>query len=173
MKPGDGPFSARPRRVEPLPGQESVWDYPRPPAVERVRKSLRVEFAKTVVAETAYGLRVIETASPPVYYFPSDDVRTELLEPSPVRTICEWKGVARYWNVRIDERVAEDAAWSYPNPEPEYEAIADYYAFYARKMDACYVGSMRALPQEGEFYGGWITSDLAGPFKGGPGTEEW
>lgn len=167
-EPGD-----RPRRVEPLPGQESVWDFPRPPEIERVAKALRVEFAKTVVAETAYGLRVIETASPPVYYFPPEDVRVDLLEESPVRTICEWKGVARYWNVRVEDRLAEDAAWCYPKPEPGYEAIAGYYAFYARRVDACYVGTARALPQEGEFYGGWITSDLAGPFKGGPGTEDW
>ncbi|MDX1660179.1 MAG: DUF427 domain-containing protein [Gemmatimonadota bacterium] len=173
MSASEESYSERPRRVEPLPGQESVWDYPRPPEIERVKKSLRVEYAKTVIAETVYGLRVIETASPPVYYFPPEDVRVDLFEESPVRTICEYKGVARYWNVRVGDRLAEEAAWSYPDPKPGYEAIAGYYAFYARRVDACFVGSQRALPQEGEFYGGWITSDLAGPFKGGPGTEEW
>lgn len=168
-----GRRQAPPPRVEPLPGQESVWDYPRPPEVEAVRKALRVEFAGVAVAETIHGLRVIETASPPVYYFPPDDVRIELLEPSPVRTVCEWKGVARYWSVRLDDRFAEDAAWSYAEPRPGYEAIAGYFAFYARKMDACRAGSERVIPQEGPFYGGWITSDIAGPFKGGPGTEGW
>lgn len=166
-------IEGEPRRIEPLPGQESVWDYPRPPRVEQVRKALRVEFGGVTIAETACGLRVIETANPPVYYFPPDDVRTDLLERSPVRTICEWKGVARYWSLHVDERMAEEAAWSYPDPNPGYEAIAGYYAFYARKMDACRVGSEQALPQPGDFYGGWVTSEIAGPFKGAPGTEDW
>ncbi|HUP19524.1 MAG TPA: DUF427 domain-containing protein [Gemmatimonadota bacterium] len=166
-------MTSGPRRVEPRPGQLSVWDFPRPPRIEAVKKALRVEFAKVTVAETIHGLRVVETASPPTYYFPPDDVRTDLLEPSPVRTICEWKGVARHWSVRVEDRLAEEAAWFYPEPKPGYEPLAGYFAFFARKMDACRVGSERALPQEGEYYGGWITSDLAGPFKGGPGTEGW
>ncbi|MDX1622839.1 MAG: DUF427 domain-containing protein [Gemmatimonadota bacterium] len=166
-------MSGEPPRVEPLPGQESVWDYPRPPEVERVTRALRVELGGEAIAETAHGLRVIETASPPTYYFPPDDVRTELLEPSPVRTICEWKGVARYWSVRIKERIVEEAAWSYPDPNPGYEAIAGYYAFYAGKMDICRVGAETVLPQEGDYYGGWITSRVVGPFKGGPGSEGW
>ena len=130
MSPPDESYSERPRRVEPLPGQESVWDFPRPPEVERVNRSLRVEFAKTVIAETAYGLRVIETASPPTYYFPPEDVRLDLLEESPVRTICEYKGVARYGNVRVDDRVAEDAAWSYPDPKEAASEIRGRLAFW-------------------------------------------
>lgn len=168
----DGP-RRHPPRIEPLPGQESIWDYPRPPVVERVRKVLKAEFGGTTIAETAYGLRVLETASPPVFYFPPDDVRTDLLEPSPVRTICEWKGVARYWTVRVGERLAGEAAWSYPEPRPGYAELAGYFAFFARKMDACRVGSEAVRPQEGSFYGGWITSDVVGPFKGAPGTEHW
>lgn len=168
----------RPRKVEPGPGQESVWDYPRPPDVERARKVLRVVFAGEVIAETAHGLRVLETAGPPTYYFPPEDVRTDLLEPGKTRTICEWKGVARYWDVHvIDEEggglVAEDAAWSYPNPKEGYEMLEGYFAFFAGPMDRCTVGDERVVPQPGDFYGGWITSDLVGPFKGGPGTEAW
>lgn len=162
-----------PRRVEPRPGQESVWDYPRPPRIDAVRKALRVEFGGAVLAETVHGLRVVETASPPAYYFPPDDVRSDLLVASPVRTICGWKGVARFWDARVDERFAEAAAWSYAEPRPGYEALAGYYAFFPRPLDGCWVGSERALPQEGTYYGGWITSDLTGPFKGGPGTEAW
>lgn len=166
-------MTSRPRRVEPRPGQQSVWDFPRPPRIEAVKKALRVELAGVTVAETIHGLRVVETASPPAYYFPPGDVRTDLLEDSPVRTICEWKGVARYWDVRVEDRLAGEAAWSYPDPKAGYEPLEGYLAFFARRMDACRVGSERALPQEGEFYGGWITSDLVGPFKGGPGTEAW
>lgn len=163
----------RPPRVEPLPGQESIWDYPRPPRVERVAKVLKVELAGTTIAETAYGLRVLETASPPTYYFPPDDVRLDLLEPSPVRTFSEWKGVARHWTVVAGGRVAEEGAWSYPEPRAGYEELTGYYAFYARKMTRCWVGSERARPQEGTYYGGWITSNVVGPFKGAPGTEHW
>lgn len=170
---GRDPARGRPPRVELRPGQESVWDYPRPPRVEPVRRTLAVELGGVVVGETARGVRVVETASPPTYYFPPNDVRTDLLESSPMRTICEWKGVARYWTVRVGDRLAEEAVWSYPDPKPGFEGIRDHFAFYARKMDACRVGSERALPQEGTFYGGWITSDVAGPFKGGPGTEGW
>jgi len=167
----------RPRRVEPGPGQESVWDYPRPPAIERARKVLRVGFAGEVVAETAHGMRVLETAGPPTYYFPPDDVRTDLLVPGNMRTICEWKGIARYWSVHVQgdegERVARDAAWSYPDPKEGYEALAGYFAFFAGRVDRCTVGDERVVPQPGDFYGGWITSDVVGPFKGGPGTEGW
>lgn len=167
----------RPRRVEPGPGQESVWDYPRPPAVERARKVLRVVFAGEVVAETAHGLRVLETAGPPTYYFPPGDVRTDLLVPGNMRTICEWKGVARYWSLHVPgdegEREARDAAWSYSDPKEGYEALAGYFAFFAGRVDRCTVGDERVVPQPGDFYGGWITRDVVGPFKGGPGTEGW
>lgn len=172
MEDGRGP-----RRVEPGPGQESVWDYPRPPVVEAVRKVLRVVFGGEVIAETARGLRVLETAGPPTYYFPPDEVRTDRLERGKKRTFCEWKGVATYWDVRVgeggDERIAEDAAWSYLDPEEGYEEIERYYAFYAGPMDRCTVGDEHVVPQPGDFYGGWITRDIVGPFKGAPGTEGW
>lgn len=157
----------------PGPGQESVWDYPRPPRVEPVARRVRVEFGGIVLAETDGAFRVLETASPPVYYLPPADVGIEYLEPSPRSTICEWKGVANYRSVRVGDRFAEDAAWSYPEPNPGYEAIRDYLAFYAGKMDVCTVGGVRVTPQPGRFYGGWITPDIVGPFKGEPGTEMW
>jgi len=164
----------RPAQIDPPgPGQESVWDYPRPPRVEPVTQRIRVELGGIVLAESVRAYRIIETASPPVYYLPPGDVRTEYLEPSPRSTFCEWKGRAKYWSVRVGDRFAEDAAWSYPEPEAGYEAIRNYIAFYAGKMDACYVGEYRARPQPGEYYGGWITPDVVGPFKGEPGTEAW
>lgn len=164
----------RPARVEtPGPAQESVWDYPRPPRVEPVSKHVRVEFGGIVLADTVRAYRVIETASPPVYYLPLEDVQTEYLEPSARSTVCEWKGMARYWSVRVGDQFAEDAAWSYPEPKAGYEAICEYLAFYAGKMDACYVGEHQVTPQPGRFYGGWITPDIVGPFKGKPGTEMW
>ncbi len=162
-----------PVRVVPGPGQESVWDYPRPPRVETARQILRVEMAGVTLAETVHGLRVVETASPPAYYFPPDDVRTDLLEPSSLRTICEWKGVARHWSARVGDHLAEDAAWSYPDPRPGYETIAGYYAFYAGRVDICRVGSEKVVPQSGSYYGGWITSRVTGPFKGSEGTADW
>ncbi len=146
---------ARPTGIAvPGPGQESVWDYPRPPRVELVQKKIKVEFAGVVVAETRRAYRVLETASPPVYYLSPDGLRTEYLEPSHRSSLCEWKGMARYWSLRVGSQFAQNAAWSYPDPWSGFEVIKDYLAFYPRKMDACYVGEHRAIPQPGEFYGG-------------------
>lgn len=159
--------------VRPGLGQESVWDYPRPPRVEPITKKLRVEFGVITLAETERGLRVLETSSPPVYYFPPQDVRREFLELTSRTTLCEWKGLAKYWTIRVADQVVERAAWSYPHPDSSFEAIRDYVAFYPSKMEACYVGEQRAVPQTGDFYGGWITPEIVGPFKGDPGTEDW
>lgn len=165
---------ARPRAIEPAgPGQESVWDYPRPPRIEPVSRRLRVEVAGVTVADTTRGLRVLETSSPPVYYFPPPDVRRELLEPSARETFCEWKGVARHWSLRLGGRRIADVAWSYPEPDPDYASLRDHFAFYPARVDACYVGEARARPQPGAYYGGWVTPDVVGPFKGEPGTERW
>jgi len=167
-------ISEQPRKIQiPKRGQESVWNYPRPPRLERVHQQISVEFGGLVLAETTQGFRLLETASPPVYYFPPVDVRTAYLMPSVKQTVCKWKGVARYWSLRVQKRVALDAAWSYPIPREEYEDLRDYFAFYPGKMDACYVGKQRVTPQPGEFYGGWITSQVLGPFKGESGTEFW
>ena len=165
---------ARPVQIEAAgPGQESVWDYPRPPRVEPVNKRVRVESDGVLLADSTRAYRVCETASPPVYYIPAEDVRMEYLAPTQRSTFCEWKGVARYWTVTLGKRVIHDAAWSYPNPSEGYEAIRDHLAFYAAKMDACIVGDERVTPQPGLYYGGWITPNLVGPFKGEPGSEGW
>ncbi len=164
----------RPRDpARPGPGQESVWDYPRPPRLERVAKRVRVELAGTLLADSTRALRVCETASPPTYYVPAEDVRMDLLEASPHTSFCEWKGRARYWTVRVGERRVEDVAWSYPTPDAGFAELADHLAFFAGRVDACYVGDERVTPQPGGFYGGWVTADLVGPFKGEPGTEGW
>lgn len=152
---------------------ESVWDYPRPPRVEPARHPIRVEFAGEIVAASARALRLLETSHPPVYYIPAEDVRPEFLEPSSRSSFCEFKGRARYHSLRVGDRVSRDAAWSYPDPTPRFEALRDHLAFYASRVDACYVGEERVAAQEGDFYGGWITADLVGPFKGGPGTTGW
>jgi uncharacterized protein (DUF427 family) len=164
----------KPAHIEkPGPGQESVWSYPRPPRVERVSKRVRVELGGEILADTTRALRVLETASPPVFYIPREDVHTEYLAPSRTRTICEWKGTANYWSIRVGNQVVADVAWSYEHPSRGFEAIRGYLAFYAAKVDACYVGDQRVTPQKGGFYGGWITPDVVGPFKGEPGTEGW
>jgi uncharacterized protein (DUF427 family) len=164
---------ARPQRIEPQPGQESVWDYPRPPRVEDSAKRIRVLFNGVTVAETQRARRILETSSPPVYYIPPEDVRMELLTPARRTTFCEWKGTASYYTLTVDGNVVEQAAWYYPQPNAHYAAIEDYIAFYPGKMDACYVDDERVTPQPGDYYGGWITSEIVGPFKGDPGTLDW
>lgn len=159
--------------VTPAPGQISVWDYPRPPRVERVTRRVRVIFAATTVADTGDAWRVCETASPPTYYIPRQDVNMQYLTPSRRRSLCEWKGQAVYFNVEVEGQAAPDAVWSYPEPWTGFRAIAGHLAFMAGAMEACYVGDDRVRPQPGGFYGGWITSELVGPFKGEPGTGHW
>jgi uncharacterized protein (DUF427 family) len=153
--------------------QESVWDYPRPPRVEATAARLTVVIGGVTVADTTRGRRVLETSQPPAYYFPPDDVERSLLVPSTTRTFCEWKGQASYWTVTVGDRTVPDAAWSYPDPVPAFEDIRDHLAFYAQRADACFVDGEQVEPNPGAFYGGWITSDILGPFKGGPGTAGW
>lgn len=163
----------RPTRIEPGPGQESVWDYPRPPRVERTERLVRVEFGGEVVAESRRALRVLETAGAPVFYLPPDDVRRELLQPIERRTSCEWKGGGHYFDLVVGDRRSPSAAWSYPTPLPGYEAIRDHVAFYAGRVDRATVDGEEVTPQPGGYYGGWVTHDVVGPFKGEPGTESW
>ncbi len=163
----------RPKRIEPGRGQESVWDYPRPPRVEDVSKQIQVVFNGATIADTRGAKRVLETSHPPVYYIPQQDVRMEYLEEVAGDSYCEWKGRARYYAVAAGGRRAERAAWSYPDPRRSYAAIKDHLAFYAGPMDACTVDGERVEPQPGGFYGGWITADIVGPFKGEPGTMGW
>lgn len=161
------------RRVEPGPGQESVWDYPRPPRVEATDRHIRVEFGGEVIADSTNAMRVLETSHPPVYYLPPDDCRMDLLRPSQQRTFCEFKGVASYWSIVVGDRQSTDAAWSYPEPSPGFERLVDHLAFYPSRVDRALVDGLAIEPQEGDFYGGWITPDVVGPFKGAPGTRGW
>jgi uncharacterized protein (DUF427 family) len=163
----------RPERIVPLPGQESVWDYPRPPRVEAVPQAVRVIMDGEVLAATFRAHRVLETAGPPVYYIPRDDVRMDRLELSPHATVCEWKGPATYYSYAGHGRRVENVAWSYQQPNPGYQAIAGHLAFYGGLVDEAWVGDERATPQPGRFYGGWITSWVVGPFKGGPDSFGW
>ncbi len=155
------------------PGQESVWDYPRPPRIEPTARRLAVVIAGHTVAETSAGYRVLETSHPPVYYFPPADVDAAALRPVDGSTFCEWKGQARYFDVVVGTVVRRRAAWSYPHPTAETAVIRNYIAFYAGLADLCTVDGQPVTPQPGGFYGGWITPDLVGPFKGGPGTSGW
>ncbi|MFM8304480.1 MAG: DUF427 domain-containing protein [Actinomycetota bacterium] len=163
----------RPLRIEPGPGQESVWDYPRPPALEPVDAHLVVVLGGVTVADTHGAYRVLETSHPPNYYLPPGDVQPGALVPADGSSFCEWKGRARYYTVRGGDRIEEHAAWSYDAPSPRFVPITGYVAFYAGRMDACFVDDERVVPQDGGFYGGWITSRVVGPFKGGPGTRGW
>ena len=159
--------------IRPGPGQESVWDYPRPPGLEPTVSLIRIIFAGVLIAESRQAIRIIETSCPPVYYIPPDHIHTEYVVQIGVGTLCEWKGLAQYWSVRVGNKVIESAAWSYPDPELPYTRIRDYLAFYPGKMDTCMVDDQIAIAQESDYYGGWITPDIVGPFKGQPGSEEW
>ena len=162
-----------PARVEPGDGQESVWDYPRPPLLEPARRRLRVVLGGVTIADTVSGWRVLETSHPPNYYFPPADITPGALTGEDGSSWCEWKGQARYHSVRASDRVVRHAAWSYPHPDPAYAALAGMVAFYPALMDACFVDDELAQAQPGGFYGGWITQDVVGPFKGAPGTNWW
>jgi uncharacterized protein (DUF427 family) len=163
----------KPQPIPPGPGQESVWDYPRPPRLEETHKHIRILFNGVTIAETRRAKRVLETSHPPVYYLPPEDIKMEYLTRSEGGSWCEWKGQARYYTVTVGGKEARQAAWSYPQPTPGFEPIKDYLAFYARPMDACYVDEELVRPQPGDFYGGWITGDIVGPFKGEPGSGGW
>lgn len=168
-------LDSSPLQPEPHAGQklESVWDYPRPPRLEPTDRRIRVVASGIVVVDTRSALRLLETSHPPTYYLPPDDVRMDLLQPSQRRTFCEFKGPARYFNLRLDDRLIENCAWSYADPVPQYAVLKNHFAFFAGLVDECWVDDELARPQPGGFYGGWITSDLDGPFKGGPGTAGW
>lgn len=163
----------RPRPDPVTPGQESVWDYPRPPAVDPTDEHVVVEVAGVVVADTRRAIRILETSHPPTYYIPAEDVRFDLLERTPRRTVCEFKGVASYADVVVGERRILDACWWYDQPAPGFEAIAGAVCFYPQRVDRCLVDGEEVQAVDGDFYGGWITSRVAGPFKGGPGTQWW
>ncbi len=153
--------------------QGSVWGYPRPPRVEAVTGPVSVCFAGEIIADTTRALRVLETSHPPVYYFPPDDVRWDLLVPAPGGSFCEFKGEASYVTIVTKNRRSERAGWLYKTPTSAFRSIAGYTAFYASRVDQAKVGDALVLAQPGDFYGGWITSWVIGPFKGAPGTTGW
>jgi uncharacterized protein (DUF427 family) len=152
---------------------ESVWDYPRPPRVERVPKRVTIVHAGRTVVDSDRCLRVLETSHPPVYYVPRDDIAEGVLEPGEGRSFCEFKGVAGYWDLVAGGTRVPQAGWSYESPVPAYAELKGFVAFYPSRVDECRVGDDLVRPQEGDFYGGWITPDITGPFKGGPGTMGW
>lgn len=163
----------RRRRETPGPGQESVWDYPRPPRLELTSRRVRVVLGGETIVDTTRTARVLETSHPPVWYVPPEEIAPGAVRPAAGSSFCEWKGRAAYLDVSGGGRVAEAAAWFYPDPTPGFRDIAGWVAFYPGRMDACFVDDDRVEPQPGDFYGGWITSEVVGPFKGGPGTWGW
>ena len=168
-----------PSRIEPGPGQESVWDYPRPPIVVPTSQRVRVVHGGRLVVDTTAALRVLETSQPPAFYLPRADADESVLVRSDGRSLCEWKGMATYWSLhsadstRGGATVTADVAWSYDDPTPSFIAITGHLAFYAQRVDECWVGDERVQPNPGQFYGGWITSSVVGPFKGAAGTLHW
>lgn len=153
---------------------ESVWDYPRPPRLEAEPDRVEVEFGGRVIADTRGALRCLETSHPPVYYLPRDSFSDGVLVTAAARgTFCEFKGRARYFDIVVGDAIAVAAAWDYPDPVPSFAELRDHIAVYPSRMETCRVGGETVIAQQGDFYGGWITSWIKGPFKGGPGTWGW
>ena len=161
------------KRIAPGPGQESVWDYPRPPRLEPCARRVRVVHDGVVVADSIRAIRVLETSHPPGIYVPPVDVRMDLLDRSERSTVCEWKGAATYWWLDSGVSLLEDVAWSYEHPVAAFAALRSFLSFYPGRVDECWLDDERVTPQEGGFYGGWITDEIVGPFKGPPGTWGW
>ena len=157
---------------EPGTGQESVWDYPRPPVVVDDARLVQVRLNGVIIGETRAARRVLETASPPTFYLPPESVQFDFLQPDTITSFCEWKGHAIYFSACVDQHCVNNAAWCYPEPFAEFAAIKSYLAFYPGLLE-CYVDGERVRAQAGGFYGGWITAEIVGPFKGDPGTSGW
>jgi uncharacterized protein (DUF427 family) len=152
---------------------ESVWDFPRPPRLERVEWRIRVVHAGTVIVDAPGAIRVLETSQAPAYYVAFEHVADEHLRASRHRTYCEWKGIATYADIVVGGAVARQAAWSYPEPTGGFEPLVGHWAFYAQAVDECWVDDELVLPNDGNFYGGWVTGNVTGPIKGAPGTLTW
>ncbi|NJN84869.1 MAG: DUF427 domain-containing protein [Caldilineaceae bacterium] len=157
---------------EPGVGQESVWDYPRPPRLAPDTRHIQVRAGDRVLADSRRTIRVLETASPPTFYIPPEDVTIALLRPAPGASVCEWKGAARYWALFEGPTAAAEIGWSYPNPTDGFAAIAGFFSFYPSRV-LCTVNGEVVNAQPGGFYGGWVTGEIVGPFKGKPGTGHW
>lgn len=166
-------FSRRPQPIKPKAGQESAWDYPRPPKVEPRSERIIVRLGGQVIADTTDAVRVLETSHPPVYYLPLDAFPSGVLLPAPGTSICEYKGEAHYFDVMAGGIIASRAGWTYPEPVLGFEMLSTRVALYPGRMESCEVNGQQVSFQEGDFYGGWITAQIVGPFKGGPGTAGW
>ena len=163
-----------PQRIEPQPGQESVWDYPRPPRLERSLKQIKIIVNGVTLVDSCNAYRVLETSHPPVYYIPPEDIAMEYLDAADSRrSFCEWKGLASYYDLTVNDKQVNNVGWCYREPTANFATIKDYIAFYPSKMDACYVDDELVKSQPGDFYGGWITDDIVGPFKGNVGSWGW
>jgi len=163
----------RPRPDPAGPGQESVWDFPRPAVAEPTGARVRIEHRGRIIADTRAAIRTLETSHPPSYYIPRGDIAPDTLRRAEGSSFCEWKGAATYWDVLVGEFVLPRVGWSYASPTPTFVALRDHVAFYAAPFDRCSVDGETVTPQPGGFYGGWITSRVVGPFKGIPGSIGW
>ncbi len=168
-----GLLGSKPVPIPPGSGQESVWDYPRPPRVEAVPERIRVVIDGHTLADTTRAFRVLETAGAPVYYVHPEDVDLSRLRATKISTTCEWKGAASYFDYDDGDRTIEAVAWSYADPKPGFEQVGGHLAFFAGRVDEAWVGNERATPQPGGFYGGWVTRGIVGPIKGEPGSQGW
>ena len=149
------------------------WDYPRPPTLERVTETVRIQFDGRQIVESTNALRILETSHPPTIYIPPDDFVAGVLQSSAKQTFCEWKGVASYFDIVGEARQLQSAAWYYAKPHSRYAELANFVSVYPSQMDACYLNEELVQSQAGDFYGGWITKKIVGPFKGGAGTHGW
>ena len=167
------PRLPRPKPLPIEPGQRSVWDFPRPPAIELESRHVRAEFAGVIIASSNRCVKVLETSHPPVYFFPPEDCNAEALRRTGNTSFCEWKGEAEDFDVGVGDRVAQGVACAYPRPTKRFADYAGWLSMYAGPMDVCYVGDDRVEPQPGGFYGGWLPNEIVGPVKGTPGTGHW
>lgn len=163
----------RPRPDPVDPGQQSVWSFPRPAIAERSGAHVMIEHRGLIIADTQASIRTLETSHPPSYYIPPEAIAPGTLRRAGGSSFCEWKGAAQYWDVVIGDLVLPRVGWSYPDPSPAFATLRDHVAFYAGPFDRCSVDGETVVPQPGSFYGGWITGDLVGPFKGIPGSMGW
>jgi uncharacterized protein (DUF427 family) len=162
----------RPQFADPTgPGQESVWDYPRPPALVACEKLIKVKYGDRIIGRSDRCLRILETASPPTYYLPPDDIDMRQVQPTSGSSFCEWKGSAQYWSL-AQAPDKPPVGWSYPHPNPAFKAIENWLCFYPSRV-SCFIDGEIVRAQASEFYGGWITDEIIGPFKGDPGTGHW
>lgn len=162
-----------PEQIKPKLDQESVWDYPRPPRIEISSKRVQVVFNDVIVADSRRSQRVLETSHPPVYYFPPEDIDMTYFQLNSHQSYCEWKGIASYYTITVEKEQTINAAWFYSNPTDYFAVLTNHVAFYPSRVDFCYVNGEKVTAQPGDFYGGWITQDIVGPFKGEVGTHGW